>query len=408
MLRNKTLSAIVVVLLSAAGLAGQAGLRKPLSIICGPYLQSPTETSMTVMWITNRNSTGWVEYGKGDARWKKAVSSHDGLIDANIRIHKIRLSGLEPGAKYRYRISSTDILDFGAYKVKFGKTVSSNIYHFRTFDKRRSNYTFIAFTDIHEHANVLPLLLKVNGGRPYDFVVFLGDMISHIEREQQIVDFINSTVAHFSSRIPFIWVRGNHEARGKFARMLPRYIATPNGKYYYSFDHGPVHFVVLDTGEDKADSSVEYSGLVAFDAYRSKEAQWLASDVRSAAFRRARFRVALAHMPFPLPPPKNQPHGMRDGFAKFEPYFDRGGLDLLLAGHLHRYGIHEPVPGRYNYPVILGGAYQKGNRTLIRVEVSRDHLKATILRGDGQLVGVREIFPTHPGAASLMATPATR
>ena len=68
-----------------------------------------------------------------------------------------------------------------------------------------------------------------------------------------------------------MYVRGNHETRGRFARSLHDYIATPNGKFYYSFDAGPVHFVVLDTGEDKEDSHPAYSGLTDFTGYREEQ-----------------------------------------------------------------------------------------------------------------------------------------
>ena len=49
-------------------------------------------------------------------------------------------------------------------------------------------------------------------------------------------------------------------------------------KYYYSFNHGPVHIIVLDTGEDKADSHPVYAGLADFDKYRDSQAEWLKSN----------------------------------------------------------------------------------------------------------------------------------
>jgi len=57
--------------------------------------------------------------------------------------------------------------------------------------------------------------------------------------------------------------------------------------------------VRMPPGEDKGDSGAEYTGLVDFDAYRREQAQWLRQEIGTQAFRKARFRVALAHMPFP-------------------------------------------------------------------------------------------------------------
>jgi len=391
MRRIQSLAALFALLLLAGAAAAQSSdAGQEMSIICGPYLQSPTETSMTVMWITSGEAVSWVEYGQGGSLDRKAISSHDGLIDAGIRIHKIRLTGLEPGAGYGYRVFSKKVVEIRSNDASFGETISSPVYHFRTLDKEKDEFAFIAFTDIHERLDMVPQLMDVNGDRPYDLVLFLGDIISHIESERQIIDFINTTVERFSSEIPFVWVRGNHETRGSFARNLPRYIDSPNGHYYYSFAHGPVHFTVVDAGEDKADSDVEYSGLADFDAYRVRQAEWLAEEIKSDSFRTAAFRVGLCHMPFPQPTSPKW-HGMIDAQDKFGPLFNEGKVDVLFSGHQHRYGIHDPVEGRNSYPIVQGAAWRKGNRTLIRVEVSREKLSARIIRGDGEVVGSREI-----------------
>ncbi len=111
---------------------------------------------------------------------------------------------------------------------------------------------------------------------------FNGDILGHIEDEPQIIDHVLKPCSDlFAKEIPFIYVRGNHEARGKFARMLPNYLSTPKGSYYYAFDHGPVHFIVMDSGEDKDDTSVEYSGLADFDRYREEQRVWLRKEIRN-------------------------------------------------------------------------------------------------------------------------------
>jgi len=136
-------------------------------------------------------------------------------------------------------------------------------------------------------------------GEPYDLVFFNGDSLSHLENESQVLErCLKPASGLFASRTPLLLVRGNHETRGAFARDLGRYLALPDGRFHYSFDHGPVHFVVMDTGEDKEDGHWAYSGLTDFDAYRQQEAEWLAREVASPAFKQARFRVLVAHMPF--------------------------------------------------------------------------------------------------------------
>ena len=68
---TKTMT-IVLGLLVLCGTAGA------VRIVAGPYLQEPSDTSMTVMWITDQNCTSWVEYGQGESLEGKAFNSQIG------------------------------------------------------------------------------------------------------------------------------------------------------------------------------------------------------------------------------------------------------------------------------------------------------------------------------------------
>jgi len=95
---------------------------------------------------------------------------------------------------------------------------------------------------------------------------------------------------------------------------------------------------VLETGEDKADCHPAYSGLTDFAGYRAKEKEWLAQEVRSEAFRSARFRVVFMHMP-PFSAqggtPRNE--GQADCYASFAPLLNQVKVDLLVTAHTHRF-----------------------------------------------------------------------
>lgn len=51
--------------------------------------------------------------------------------------------------------------------------------------------------------------------------------------------------------------RGNHDMRGKLSEKMQTYTLTDNGNSYYSFQIGALWEMVLDCGEDKADSHEE-------------------------------------------------------------------------------------------------------------------------------------------------------
>ncbi len=373
-----------------------SGVASAAQIVVGPYLQTPTETSMTVMWITDANCVSWVEYGKGESLDQRAQHSEHGLIDADGRIHKVTIEGLAPGQQYHYRVCSKEIVSFEPYNITYGDTITSDAFTFTTLDDAKESISFVVFNDIHEQNEVLFSVARIARSRPFDLVFLNGDILGHIEDQQQVIDHVLGPCTQlFGRQTPFVYVRGNHETRGKFARNLPDYIGLPNGRYYYSFDHGPVHLVVMDGGEDKRDTDKEYSGLVDFDRYRAVQRQWLENEIRSEAFRTAPFRVVVVHMP---PQPSERWHGPDDMYQTWRPLVNEGKVDLMISGHTHRYEVRQPVEGQSVYPIVIGGAPKKGEAVVIRVDATNEALSVTMTRDDGEIVGTYTTVKAKAGS----------
>ena len=395
------LTALTLATSAALCLGAETSGTNAFSISTGPVLQCPTDTSMRVTWITARNATGAVEYGLADGELKRASSSRHGLIDANQRVHSVLLEGLQPGALYRYRVVSREITTFSAYKVVFGDTVTSEFQEFRALDKGKDEFSFLVFNDLHDDASTIPELLKIAGPKPYDFVVLNGDVVSHTEDQSQVTSILNQAASSFAATIPMFWVRGNHETRGSFARQLPAYIGLPDSRYYYSFTHGSVHFIVLDAGEDKIDAHREYSGLVDFTQYRREQAEWLKAEVRTEAFQRAKYRVVICHMPFASKRAADPEHhseknvflGMAEAYEQFGQLLESAGTDLMLSGHTHFAALIKPEEARHSYPIVQGGGNKGQSRTIIRVDVNNTGLEAVILRPDGSRVASCRVEP---------------
>ncbi|HWQ91374.1 MAG TPA: metallophosphoesterase family protein [Clostridia bacterium] len=371
--------------------AAEQAPAKPFSIAAGPVLQCPTETSMRITWITERDADGFVEYGPMNGELRTTATSRHGLIDADQRLHSVLLEDLRPGTEYRYRVCSREIVLFGAYKVQIGEAITNAFGAFRTLDRRKSEFSFLVFNDIHDRAANIPELLQSAGPEPWDFVVLNGDIVSHLDDEKPVLAILDQAAKSFASRVPMFWIRGNHETRGAFARQLPGYIGLPQERYYYAFDHGPVHFVVLDSGEDKIDSHREYHGLVDFARYRRDQGRWLKAHVQTDAFRRAKYRVVISHMPFPYKnaadpsryPEKSVFIGMADAYEQFGQTLEQAGIDLMLSGHMHFAEVIPAEPPRHSYPIVIGGGHQGEGRTLTRVKITGNALEAVLLRPDG-------------------------
>lgn len=365
---------------------------EPPRIIAGPYLQSPAEDSMTVIWMTDKNATAWVEYGAGESLDHKAVATHDGLVDANTRLHKVRLTGLTPGTQYRYRVGSTEIVKFGPYSVTFGARVSSPPTTFNTLNRQADKVSVVVMNDLHQRGETLQALWALAEAKTVDLVFFNGDSMDYLESEEQVVAQLLQPVTElFATTTPLMFVRGNHETRGRFARFLHDYLDSPGGRYYYSFDAGPIHFVVLDSGEDKDDSHPAYSGLADFAAYRDEERLWLAKEVQSETFREARFRVVLMHMPpFSTREGRSLSGGRADCYEKFAPLLNEVNVDLMITAHTHRHAYLEPRPDQHDYPVVNGAGPQLDSATLIRLDADQELMHLTVTRADGEVLQRRE------------------
>ncbi len=375
-------------LAGAASAAAAPAADEKNQFIAGPYLQRIGPDEATVMWITSKNCFSWVEYGAGTYTSKREFGYVNGLIEANNRINKITLTGLKPGTEHKYRIVSTEVLGYKGSKVEFGETISSPMYGFKTPSENQEEVKLVIMNDIHDRPQTIPQLLYRHGytgnKRDFDFVVFNGDCFDWISSEEQLIDhLLKPAVEVFASEIPFLLTQGNHECRGSFSRQLPAYFGYPDNKYYYAFTQGPVRFVVIDSGEDKADNSVEYGGLSAFDRYRETQQKWLAREIDSPEFKKAPFRVVLIHIP---PYHSGDWHGPTHCREVFGPLLNKAGIDLQISGHTHKYGTHDP-DSNHNFPIVIGGGPLEGNRTLIKLHATTKNLTMTMVRDDGEVVG---------------------
>lgn len=59
--------------------------------------------------------------------------------------------------------------------------------------------------------------------------------------------------------------------------------------------------VMLDCGEDKADSHPVYAGFTDYSAYRGEQRKWLEALVKSKEYKKARYHIVICHFPLAIP-----------------------------------------------------------------------------------------------------------
>jgi hypothetical protein len=361
---------------------------KPV-ITHGPYLVDPSETSVTVVWTTDTPSHALVRFGEarsgdGAALDREAESRSHGLLDVTTR-HAVRLSGLTPGRTYRYQVVATRVVKLNAYWPEKGLSTAGAVRTFRTFDRSQPATTFSVITDTHEDVARINALMQRIDWKTSEFLAQTGDAFHWLDSEDQLfarwLDPVNKALA---GERPLVFARGNHEWRGPFARSLFDYLPTAEGRFYVARDVGPVHLLVLDSGEDKPDDTNVYSRLNRSEPYLAEQLQWLGqhreSDPRMAS---APFRVVLMHQPRwgSMPPARA---GELDGQARWIDAANAAGVDLVIAGHNHRFSrINPGSPGfeQARFMTVVLGQDQVGT-----VRATADAIVVTVTTTKGEVL----------------------
>ena len=353
-----------------------------IKISHGPYLQAVSENEVTIVWTTDTDAVSWVELapsGNNSFYAQEHPKFYETKNGNRIigKLHKITIPNLEKGTTYRYRVFSQAVLNYEGHRILYGNIASTNVYRtkpirFKTLDPDKTSISFQVVNDIHGRNEDLSTFSKNINFDNTDLVFFNGDMVSSMNSEQQFFEgFMDNAVELFAGEVPAFFSRGNHETRGPFSVYFPDYFPTPTGKLYYSFRQGPVHFIVLDCGEDKPDSDIEYSGLAQFDAYRTEQQEWLKREIDKESFKTAPFKVVVVH----IPPIGSDWHGPNDLRKKILPALMNQGVTVMLCGHTHRYQFVEPEDKELDFPILI-------NAHNSALDVNADSKTMTIIRKD--------------------------
>ncbi len=296
----------------------------------GPYLVATGETTATIVWLTDTPS-------HANDLSTVAEPQVDGLIPVGTR-HVIHLQDLSPGTTYSYEVVATRVVKLKAYWPDKGMDVRSGPFRFTTFDRKNPSVSFSVVTDTHEDLGRIRQLIQAIDWESTEFLVHAGDAFHWLDTEEHLFRaWLRPTIAALAHTKSLVFLRGNHEFRGPFARQLLDYLPVPEGRFYYARDAGPVHLIVLDTGEDKADDTNVYAELNSTVQYRADELAWFRDHVStSPRVSEAPFRIVLMHQP--------EWGWLAEGPEAWVETANEAGVDLVIAGHRHRFSYTPPGP----------------------------------------------------------------
>ncbi|MGZ9584420.1 metallophosphoesterase [Paenibacillus marinisediminis] len=222
-----------------------------LEIIKGPYLQWPTEHSMTMMWETSSPSSSRVDilhaeriHSGHQGNYKRPETILYSVCQQEYStIHQVTVNDLEPSTIYFYQVfSENEQGTVGSSPIPFKTAVREAEPFSFTVTSETGGYSGFDTTDGVVNQRIFALMQKY---RP-DLALFIGDIVNDGRNYEDWDKYFFAPGKDFLKSTPSYSCLGNHEANGSW---YYDYFAVAPPKNYYSFDYGDVHFICLDSTE---------------------------------------------------------------------------------------------------------------------------------------------------------------
>lgn len=285
------------------------------------------EQEYQIMVPVNEDSLMWVTVGE-----QSYYDHSNGVLRSHTPIHRMSVPMSELDREKSYSIHYRKIIERKPYFPESEEEVVLT-YAFRPLTKTKEiNISFLSDTHGFEEG---PVKVGQWFGDTLDLLVLGGDMPEH-SGDLQYYDTIYRICEQVTGGgIPIVFARGNHDTRGFYAEKFEDYTPLHNGLPYYTFRLGKVWGMVLDTGEDKLDSSEEYNHTVCFQPYRAAQTEFIRRVVEEKEYEDAEYRLIVAHIPF-HERHENEKFCIDDDlFCEWAKLIGEIKPHMMLTGHLH-------------------------------------------------------------------------
>ncbi len=203
-----------------------------------------------------------------------------------------------------------------------------------------------------------------------DLFIMNGD-IAEVERHEDFLRVARFLGSVAKGAIPIVFVRGNHDTRGKLSHFYTDFFPANGKDTFFTFTVGPIFGVALDCGEDKPDDYIydeqydfksAYSGINRFSPFRKRELAWLKTLEKS----KKPYRIAISHI-CPMQTTRragNHYDIEREIYTEFSRELSRLDTQMMLCGHIHKAYVMMPGDGQsllpHDFPIAVGSATVRG------------------------------------------------
>jgi hypothetical protein len=317
-----------------------SGAPPGVTLVRGPYLQQVASESIAIVWAARENGAGEVRYGASPASLTSSAPATSRLVSNTTTglgydyyQYEAHLTGLSADAAYSYA------------PFVSGSQATPASPSFKTAPiAGTGDVTFVAFGDSGTGSTAQRQLATVMQNDTFDLALHVGDIVYGTSATTGDASYTSYQrwffeIYQWLATKPFMPTEGNHDSvatNGNGRAYLDLFVLPENGatpttpdhaERHYSFDYGPVHFIVLDTEFTFQDAT-----------RRAEQLAWAEADLAATA---QPWKVATFHR---SPYSSGTEHGSDLAVrAAFGPLFERYHVDLVLSGHDHDYERSVPT-----------------------------------------------------------------
>lgn len=271
-----------------------------------PYVQNPTQTEISILWLSEKNEPGSVAVYHGSQQVSEFHSTPRPATDlayhpADLEqmsadqprhtpfLHRVRLTDLQPQRRYHYVVYQSDRSATGSFRtaprddtsVRFTVFADSETEPESTGSARRwaapfgdRDRRYVADQTVGFREN-----LRVIASRMPDFIAIPGDLVESGGEQRDWDEFwrhVAGEFNHIASRIPIFPALGNHDlypGPDEFGRWnvpdvrralakYTTYFELPDDpqagewrEHYYRIDYGPITLITLDSTNGSPNAS---------------------------------------------------------------------------------------------------------------------------------------------------------
>ena len=285
------------------------------SLTRGPSVWETDTTSFLVAFKTSNSVQGSIDWGPTETLGNTASGN-------STATHAIRITGLQPDHFYWYR-------------VRLAGTPVTPVYRTRTFASATStaagsDVSFFVFGDSGSGSSNQMRVADLVQSWDWDLGVLPGDIVYYSGQASGFDPYFFTPYGATLRGTPLYPVLGNHDVQTSNGQPYfdAFYLPTANSgtERYYSFDHGKVHFIGLDSTN-----------------VSSTQTTWLRNDLMAARANNAPWIFVTFHHPGYSSGGNGRQQSVYQNWC---PIFEEFEVDAVFQGHDH---IYERTTVRRDY-----------------------------------------------------------